>query len=108
MHLAIKELQITSKYLVIHDRQIAIAHLAMKEHQIASIFFSKRECQVISNHLAMLVTFAHLAMKERRIASNFFSKRECQVTKVISFVCMWVILIPNEFNFLAHTKFLCM
>jgi hypothetical protein len=39
MHLAIKERQITSKYLAIHDCQIAIAHLVMKERQIASHFF---------------------------------------------------------------------
>jgi hypothetical protein len=59
-HLAIKECQIASKYLAIHDRQIAIAHSAMKECLIASNFFSKREHQVTSNHLAILVTFAHL------------------------------------------------
>jgi hypothetical protein len=108
LHLAIKERQIASEYLAIHDCQTAIAHLAMKERQIASNFFSKRECQVTSNHLAMMVTLAHLAMKECQIISNFFSKRECQVTIVIPHVCMWVILIPNEYNFLAHTKFLCM
>jgi hypothetical protein len=49
-HLAIKERQIASKYLAIHDCQTAIAHLVMKEHQIASIFFSERECQVTNNH----------------------------------------------------------
>jgi hypothetical protein len=40
-HLAIKEPQIASKYLAIHDCQIAIVHLAMKERQIASNFFSQ-------------------------------------------------------------------
>jgi hypothetical protein len=38
MHLAMKEHHIASKYLAIHDCQIAIAHLAMKEHKIASNF----------------------------------------------------------------------
>jgi hypothetical protein len=54
MHLAIKERRIASKYLVIHDRQIAIAHLAIKTPNCQH-FFSERECQVTSNHLAMLV-----------------------------------------------------
>jgi hypothetical protein len=50
MHLEMKERQIASKYLVIHDCQIAIAHLRMKERHSASDFFSKRERQVTSNH----------------------------------------------------------
>jgi hypothetical protein len=49
-HLAIKERQIASKYLVIHDCQITITHLAMKERQFTSIFFCKRERQMTSNH----------------------------------------------------------
>jgi hypothetical protein len=62
-HLAIKECQIASKFLAIHDRKIAIAHLAMKVRQIAIDFFTEIERQVTSNYLAMLVMFAHLAMK---------------------------------------------
>ena len=26
----------------------------------------------------------------------------------IPYVCMWVILFPNEYNFLDHSKLLCM
>jgi hypothetical protein len=48
-HLAIKESQIASKCLVIHDRQISIAHLAMKVRRIAIDFLTKRECQMTSN-----------------------------------------------------------
>jgi hypothetical protein len=95
-HLAIKECPNTSKYLAIHDPQIAIAHFAMKECQIASNFFSKRNRQVTSNYLAMLVTFAHLAMKERQIASNFFSERECQVTTATPYVCLTKQIIQNK------------
>jgi hypothetical protein len=64
-HLAIKECQIASKYLTIHDCQITIAHLKMKVHQIAINFFSKRECQLTSICLATLVMLAHLSIKER-------------------------------------------
>jgi hypothetical protein len=53
-----KEHQIASEYLAIHDRQIPIAHLTMKVHQIAINFFSERERQMTSNYLAMLVMFA--------------------------------------------------
>ena len=88
MHLAIKECQISSKYLAIHDRQFAIAHLTMKVCQIAIDLFSKRERQMTSDYLAMLVMFAHLAIKERQIASIFFSKRERLVTTAIYHVCL--------------------
>ncbi len=96
MHLAIKDCRIASKYLVIHDRQIAIAHFTMKVCQIAIDFFSKRERQMTSNYLAMLVMFAHLAIKERQIASNFFSERECQVTTAIHHVCLTKQIIQKE------------
>jgi hypothetical protein len=96
MHLAIKECQISSKYLAIHDRQFAIAHLTMKVRQIAIDFFSKREHQMTSNYLAMLVMFAHLAIKERQITSIFFSKRECQVTTSIRYVCLTKQIIQKE------------
>jgi hypothetical protein len=80
----------------------------MKERQIASICFSKKDHQVTSNHLAMLVTFTYLAMKERQIPSDFFSKREHEVTTAIPYVCMWVILIPNEYIFwLILNSFVC-
>jgi hypothetical protein len=108
MHLAIKERQVASKYQAIHDRHIAIAHLRIKERKIASHLFSKREHQVTSNHLASMVMFAHLAINVHQITSVFFSERECQVTKAICYVCIWVILIHNEFNLLAHPQFLCM
>ncbi len=88
-HLAIKERQIASKYLAIHDCQIAIAHLAMKEHQIASNLFSKRERQVTSNHLAMLVMLTHLAMKEHQFASNFFRKKRTP-SDYRNSLCMYV------------------
>ncbi len=74
----IKERQIASKYLAIHDHQIAIAHLIMKVCQIAIDFFSKRERPMTSNYLAMLVMLAHLAIKERQIASNFFAKENAK------------------------------
>jgi hypothetical protein len=50
----------------------------------------------------MMVTFAYLAMKEHLIASNFFREKERQVTTAIPYVCMWVVLIPNEYIFVAY------
>jgi hypothetical protein len=78
MHLAIKEHQIASKYLAIHDRQIIIPHLTMKVCQIAIVFRSKRERRMTSNYLALLVMFAHLAMKESQIASIFLAKENAK------------------------------
>jgi hypothetical protein len=92
----IKECQIASKYLAIHDRQIAIAHFTMKVRQIAIDFFSKRERQMTSNYLVMLVMFAHLVIKERQIASIFFSGIECQVTTAIHYVCLTKQIIQKE------------
>jgi hypothetical protein len=45
MHLGIKERQIASGYLAIHDCQITIAHLTMKVHQIAINFLAKENAK---------------------------------------------------------------
>jgi hypothetical protein len=86
MHFVIKERQIASKYLAIHDHQIAIAHLSMKVRQIAIDFFSERERQMTSNYLEMLVMFAHLAIQ----ADRAYGSEICQRSFVISFVILYV------------------
>jgi hypothetical protein len=78
MHLAIKEPQIASEYLAIHDQKIAIVHLTMKVCQSAINFFSKRERQMTSDYLVMLVMFAHLAIIGCHIASIFLAKENAK------------------------------
>jgi hypothetical protein len=45
MHLAIKERQIASEYLAIHDHQIAIAHLTLKCAKLPSISLAKENAK---------------------------------------------------------------